>query len=93
LKLGKQQFGCAKIKRLRRMITDIRTARELTNWSQWELAKAAGVERTRLSLYECGHVLPTATELARIEQALLAEIGRQRVRLEDFMHAREQAQT
>jgi predicted transcriptional regulator len=69
-------------------VTDIRGLREETGWPQWGLAKATGIRRDKISLIENGYVVPTAAELEKIEQALLAEIGRCSERLEQVMHSR-----
>jgi transcriptional regulator with XRE-family HTH domain len=50
--------------------------RNLAGWSQFQLSAATNIDRTRLSLIENNHVVPSADEQVAIEQALLGEIGR-----------------
>ncbi|MGA8150346.1 MAG: helix-turn-helix transcriptional regulator [Terriglobales bacterium] len=47
----------------------------LAGWTQFDLSDATGIERTRLSFIENGHVVPSVTERSIIEKALLAEIA------------------
>jgi transcriptional regulator with XRE-family HTH domain len=47
-------------------------------WSQWQLADASGVERTRISHIENGHIHPKAEEQAAIRRALLEETARKK---------------
>ena len=49
----------------------LKTMRALTGRSQFWLEEASGVERSRLSLIENRHIIPTAKERAAIERALL----------------------
>ena len=51
----------------RHQIKIVRTARRM---SQWALANATGIDRSRLSLIENGHVTPTAEQLVLIREAL-----------------------
>jgi transcriptional regulator with XRE-family HTH domain len=60
---------------------DIRELRNLAGWSQFQVASATGIDRTRLSLIENNHVAPTTDEQVAIEQALLGEIGRRKEQL------------
>jgi transcriptional regulator with XRE-family HTH domain len=64
-----------------KVMKNIRELRNLADWSQFQLATATGIDRTRLSLIENGHVIPDLDERLTIEQALLAEIAR---RSDDF---------
>jgi transcriptional regulator with XRE-family HTH domain len=64
------------------MAKDIRELRALAGWSQYRLAAATGIDRTRLSLFENGHVAPSAVELTAIETVLLEEIGRRSEQLQ-----------
>jgi transcriptional regulator with XRE-family HTH domain len=68
------------------MTKEIRELRELAGLSQYRLAAATGIDRTRLSLFENGHAAPSAVELAAIEQVLLEEIGRRSERYQEFLH-------
>ena len=65
----------------------IRELRRLTGWSQYRLAAATGIERTRLSLFENNHIVPTVTEQAAIEQVLLEEIERRSEQLRAALSA------
>jgi transcriptional regulator with XRE-family HTH domain len=44
--------------------------RQLVGWTQFDLAKNSGVGRTRVSLYECGHVDLRQAEVAAIALSL-----------------------
>lgn len=66
---------------------DIRELRELAGLSQYRLAAATGIERTRLSLFENNHIAPSVTEQAAIEKALLEEIGRRSAQLLNALSA------
>jgi predicted transcriptional regulator len=44
--------------------------RKLVGWTQFDLAKNADIGRTRLSLYECGHVDLRPSELAVVVDSL-----------------------
>lgn len=50
----------------------IRAARGLLDWSQQELADAAGLQRPAVNRIEKGAADPRASTLQRIEDALLA---------------------
>ncbi len=50
--------------------------RGLAGWSQFDLSDATGIERTRLSFIENGHVVASDVERQSIQKALLAEIAR-----------------
>jgi len=52
------------------MLTGLRLQRLLVGISEEELAELAGVERTRLSRAENGHLHLRADELGRLEAAL-----------------------
>ena len=65
----------------------IRELRETAACSQWDLAAQTGIDRSRVSLIECGHVEPSASELAAIEKALAAALS---FRLEQVMRSREE---
>ncbi|MGA2978043.1 MAG: helix-turn-helix transcriptional regulator [Terriglobales bacterium] len=68
-------------------VTDIRELRKAADCSQWGLAKATGIDRSRLSLMECGYVEPSAAELEKIEQALLTEVRQLSMRLEQVLRS------
>jgi transcriptional regulator with XRE-family HTH domain len=63
------------------VVRDIRKLREMASWTQYALATATGIERTRLSLIENKHVVPSTEEQVAIERALLGEIGRRNEQL------------
>ena len=50
---------------------NLRRDRILIGWTQFELAKQTGVERSKLSLIENGHIQPTPAERDAIESAIL----------------------
>jgi transcriptional regulator with XRE-family HTH domain len=52
--------------------------RRMLGWTLWQLSRASGVERTRLSLIENGHVTPHAEEQDAIRRALLEETTRKK---------------
>ncbi len=49
---------------------EFRKARRVLRWSQHELSKRARIERTKLSLYENGHIALQPKEEKRLEAAL-----------------------
>lgn len=54
----------------------IRKLRKLSGVTQYELARLSGVERTRLSLAENGHVRLDASEYDSVRRALVTAIER-----------------
>jgi transcriptional regulator with XRE-family HTH domain len=48
---------------------------------QFDLSNRSGVDRSRLSLYECGHISLRAEEVAALEKALRDLIGERASRL------------
>ena len=66
-------------------MADIRELRTLAGWTQYELSKATGTDRTKISLAECQHVALTAEEQIRLETALLREIERKRATFETLL--------
>ena len=58
------------------MTRNTKELRELADWSQYKLSSKTGIDRTRLSFIENGHVIPSPEEQARIEKVLLTEIAR-----------------
>ncbi|WP_128970958.1 helix-turn-helix domain-containing protein [Bradyrhizobium tropiciagri] len=50
----------------------LRAARAWLNWSQAELAKAAGVAKTVVNRYEQGYSVPHAESLRKVQGALEA---------------------
>ncbi|SPE34467.1 hypothetical protein SBA2_900005 [Acidobacteriia bacterium SbA2] len=49
---------------------EIRQRRELVSWTQYDLSRATGISRSRLSEIECGHVQPPPDELRKVERAV-----------------------
>ena len=49
---------------------DMRVARLIANIKQLELQKATGINQSRISAIENGHVKPSANEKSRLEKAL-----------------------
>jgi hypothetical protein len=60
---------------------DFRGLRHLAGWSQFQLAAATQIDRTRLSLIENDHIIPDGDEHAAIKQALLEAISRRNEQL------------
>lgn len=60
------------------MVKDLRELRELSGWTQYDLAAATGIDRSLLSAYENQRVTPTQATRMNIEQKLLAAINRRR---------------
>jgi transcriptional regulator with XRE-family HTH domain len=52
-------------------ITALRARRIAAHKSQYETAKTIGMDRTRLSLAECGHIILRPDEMAQLEAFLL----------------------
>jgi transcriptional regulator with XRE-family HTH domain len=67
------------------MSRDVSTLRKLAAWPQYKLARATGIDRTRLSLAENGHITLSAAEQTAIEKVLLKEIGRRREQFADVL--------
>lgn len=63
----------------------IRELRLMADWSQFKVTKHAGVERTRLSLAENGHVQLRPEELAAIEGVLLKAIKQRAVQFQGVL--------
>jgi transcriptional regulator with XRE-family HTH domain len=57
------------------MHTAFRNLRIQAEIPQFDISNRSGVERSRLSLYECGHVPLRDEEVAALEQALRDLIG------------------
>jgi transcriptional regulator with XRE-family HTH domain len=53
-------------------------------WTLWELERASGVERTRLSHIENEHVVPKPAEQEAIRRALQEETARKNALLSAF---------
>jgi transcriptional regulator with XRE-family HTH domain len=56
------------------MDSSIRRLREMSGLSQYETAREAGLDRTRLSLVENGHVRLTEDEKSRLARVLTLAI-------------------
>lgn len=69
------------------MSKDIRKLRALAGWSQYQLASATGIDRTRLSLFENQHLAPTMLEQIAIEEVLLEGIEQRSRQLLDVLSA------
>jgi transcriptional regulator with XRE-family HTH domain len=61
---------------------ELKSLREMANWTQFDLAKESGVGRTRVSLFENGHIPLRTEEIAAIERALRRAI---KLRANHFM--------
>ena len=66
------------------MIVNLRNLRMLSGLTQIEAAKRSGVERSRLSLAECGHVELPAKQLEALTGVLRSSI---RARAKKYKHA------
>jgi predicted transcriptional regulator len=62
------------------MIAKLRTLRLAAGLSQWEISRFSGVDRSRISLIESGHVLPTESEITAIKRAIAAGARKKSVR-------------
>jgi transcriptional regulator with XRE-family HTH domain len=62
-------------------LKELKRLRELAGLTQFVVSKKSGVERTRLSMAECGHVMLTAQERENIRRVLLREIEHRDVKL------------
>ena len=60
---------------------ELRRWRELAGWTQIHLAKKSDVDRTRLSMAECGHVTLTVQEQEIIRRILLRAIEDRQTKL------------
>ncbi len=58
------------------MTTALRKLRKLSGVTQYQLARLSGVERTRLSLAENGHIRLGISEYSAIRTALLSAFRR-----------------
>jgi transcriptional regulator with XRE-family HTH domain len=54
----------------------VQQVRRTIHWSQYDLAKASGIGRTRISLFETGHVELRPGELDALQGALRAATSR-----------------
>jgi transcriptional regulator with XRE-family HTH domain len=66
---------------LEAVLKELKRLRELAGWTQIHLAKKSGMDRTRLSMAECGHVVLTAQERENIRRVLLREIEHRDMKL------------
>lgn len=48
----------------------LKTHRNIAGYTQDAFAEAVGVDRATVSLWECGHNMPRAVNISRIEQVL-----------------------
>ena len=66
------------------MMSNLRYRRRLAGLTQIRTARRSGVERSRLSLAECGHVELSVEELEAVNGVLRSEI---RARAEEYQRA------
>jgi transcriptional regulator with XRE-family HTH domain len=52
-------------------VNGIKKCRQLAGLSQFKLSKSTGIERSRISLAECGHITLEPDEFARVRSALI----------------------
>lgn len=62
--------------------SELRRLRLLAGQSQFELAREAGVDRTRISLCENGHVFVSPDEGKRLARAVLSAMQRKMAQVE-----------
>ena len=67
----------------------IRELRVAANLNQFETAKKSGLDRTRLSLAECGHVTLRPDEDRVVRAVLLVAIESRAAQLEALLSSRE----
>jgi transcriptional regulator with XRE-family HTH domain len=69
----------------------IRELRTMANLTQFEVAKKSGLDRTRLSLAECGHVTLSHEEEVAVRKALLDHIESRAAQLRDVLSGKQAA--
>ena len=60
---------------------DYRNMRDLAALTQTRTARAAGIDRSRLSQFECGEIQLTAAEVARLRTVLRQGLAERRKRV------------
>jgi transcriptional regulator with XRE-family HTH domain len=64
---------------------EIRELREIAGLTQFEMAKLSGIERSRLSLAECRHVVLAPAEIAKFKAVLLAVLGQRAEQVQEVL--------
>lgn len=67
------------------MAIPIRKLRKLSGMTQYALARLSGVERTRLSLAENGHIRLDTSEYNAVRRALLSAIEQRMTQFSEFL--------
>lgn len=63
------------------MMNDLRSLRELADWTQTRVARASGINRAKLSLVECGEIELSANEEAIVRRVLTDAIRQRSAQL------------
>ena len=69
---------------------ELKRLREVLGLTQFDVAKKSGVERTRLSLAECGHVTLSRDEKDSIRRTLLRASAERQAQLKDVLDTAEE---
>lgn len=59
-------------------MTELRKLRHFAGWTQYKLSAEIGIDRTKLSLFENGHLAPRPDERGAIYKVLLTAIARRK---------------
>ena len=59
----------------------VQNFRKVARWSQYALGNAAGIDRARISFFECAYVALTDAEIERVETAMRDALGAAREEL------------
>jgi hypothetical protein len=70
---------------------DLRSLRELADWTQTRVARQSGINRGKLSLAECHEIELTANEEAAVRRVLMNAIEERSARLQDVLSTAEPA--
>jgi transcriptional regulator with XRE-family HTH domain len=68
-------------------VKELKRLREMSGLSQFSVARMSGVERTRLSLAECGHVALTTGEKESLRRVLLQAVENRQSQLQAVLLA------
>lgn len=64
---------------------DLQKLRRIAGLTQFAVSKASGIDRTRLSLAECGHVQLSNEEYATVKRTLVGEIQRRTLEAQNIL--------
>jgi transcriptional regulator with XRE-family HTH domain len=62
-------------------MNDLRSLRELADWTQTRVARVSGINRAKLSLVECGEIELSAGEEAAVRRVLTQAIQQRSAQL------------